>query len=347
MSVVGDDDRHDSRRLLEREIAELRAENAQLRKDIEFLQPAPRPNLDVIVLGARTEERQALQDEFEKVVDEAATEALIRSVRRMGVVIPVMSIPKIGSLSEGEPPNIAVGFVECAEMGNVAAAIHTAVRALAQNPTLMVFAGIAGSLDATSYRIGDVILPRRIKFRPFHKFKTVDSKTHPREEEISAINGRLFGEVREAPIDPLVQQMMTHINKNALGAELKDEEVPQEWLAQYNIPKRAPKVLTEEEAFSWDKVLSNSGYVTYLRGVMHNAATTVDMESFGFLRALDQCTKSQDLAVTTRGMVVRAVSDFAEFKELSRGDERWRNLGLQNMAIATRFVVQHAFARVF
>ena len=307
------------------------------------------PIFDVVVLGARKAEHQALVKEFANFAVEPESDLLSQQASDRGIYERAFSIrsgiePPIGH----DNKLINVGFVECSEMGNLSAAIYTAVRAASLKPALMIFAGIAGSLDCTKFRIGDVIFPRSITFRPFNKFKSkIDGETHPQEETIDSINACLHGEGQTELIDATVRDMMGHIDEKALSAELKSLDIPKAWCVSHDIPNRKPEGLPDEGAFSWDKVLSNSGYVKYLRQIIGNSATTVDMESFGFLKALKMCSSREGLDISTRGMIVRSVSDFAEFKDLTKSDKCWRELGLDNMAIATRFAVQTAFPKVF
>ncbi len=101
-------------------------------------------------------------------------------------------------------------------------------------------------------------------------------------------------------------------------------------------------MILEEEAFSWNSVLSNKEYVEFLKELLGAAWTSVEMESYGFLRAVERVGPIYN----TDGIVVRSISDYASFKSMS-SEPYWRDLALKNMAIATRFVLQQGFPKVY
>lgn len=262
---------------------------------------------------------------------------------------PVFSIPSKSNRAGSIPSHVSVGVMECAEMGNVSAAINTAFAICRHEPKLIIFSGIAGSLDSATFRIGDVVFPRRVQTRYFQKFKTFSEKyadihAADRFELIESVNGRLI--TNPDSIDVLYggRTLLSHIVKKDLEREIEDIPIPEEWHTEYGVSNTRTKFVLAEETFCWEHVLSNKEYVKFLKGKIAGAWTTVDMESYGFLRAV---AKLRESGFAVDGIVVRSVSDFAEFKELSDSDRKWRDLGLRNMAIATRYVIESVFHKVF
>jgi len=307
------------------------------------------PKLDIIVLGARTEEKDALDDEIGGVADQVETAALRERVKD----ILCYSVPSKSPHPSGNLSFINVGVVDCAEMGNVASSINTAYFMARYRPSLMIFSGIAGSMNSTWFRIGDVIIPKKVRTRYFQKLKTFveEYETLPDNEKIellSHIKGRLHPNTETVEVSQRAKRLLSHLNVKTMTPELETLQLPPEWLTAHpGLLTRRVEASAHEEIFCWDKVLSNTAYVTYLRKELGNAASAVDMESYGFLRTINKLNEVDPRSVTD-GIVVRAISDYAEYKDLSDdNDLRWRNLAKRNMAIATRYIIQNLFDRVY
>ncbi|WP_323572190.1 MULTISPECIES: hypothetical protein [unclassified Rhizobium] len=317
--------------------------NTRLRRPADLKEPV----LDIVVLGARLEEQEALQKEFERHADQVATQQLEdRMKAALYDGLPVYAMKDLSSSSGGK--TISVGVIECTDMGNVAAAINTAYAICEYRPSLIIFSGIAGALDSGNIRIGDVIFPRTIVTRDFNKLKSFEGEFDALEdsdknESLSHLKAKLHSYQRTVSISERAKKVLTRIQSDTVNSELRNENIPAEWLREFAIPARAPHVIHEEAAFSWNAVLSNEPYVRFLKKHIGNAWTSVEMESYGFLSAVERVKN----IFHTDGLVIRAISDFAQHKDLSRSDPKWRKLGLANMAIATRCVIERAFSRVY
>lgn len=303
--------------------------------------------MDVVVLGARLEEREALQREFEQHADPIGSQAVENRLKdALYDGIPVFALKDRSSRTG--TGTISVGVIECSEMGNVAAAINTAYAICEYRPSLIIFSGIAGALDSGNMRIGDVIFPRTIVTRDFNKLKSFEGDFDAlgeadKTESLSYLKAKLHTYQRNIDISSRAKRVLSAMQSTLVNDELRNETIPAEWVREFKIPSRAPKVVNEEAAFCWNAVLSNEPYVRFLKDQINNAWTSVEMESYGFLRAVERV---KDI-FHTDGLVVRAISDFAQHKELSRSDTKWRQLGLSNMAIATRCLIERAFSKVY
>lgn len=304
--------------------------------------------LDVVVLGARIEEKDALVKEFRAHRNKSATEELENRMKAGRSMLPCFVLNNAG---RPEGTQISVGILECADMGNVAAAVNSAYAMIRYEPSLIMFSGIAGSLDAKKVRIGDVILPRKIKSRYFNKLKSSSNALDGIEavEYLTAVSGALSPVERDAAVTDTAGRLLSLVEPEALNSELQDIAIPDTWVANHGLLARRATYIREETAFSWGKVLSNASYIERIKGILGNSCTTVDMESFGFLRAVHRL-RDESFGLggySSHPIVVRAVSDYAQFKDLSDANPIWRSLGLQNMAIATRYIVQNLYCKVF
>lgn len=306
--------------------------------------------IEIIILGARAQEANAIIEELEKYSDHNETAVLRSRIKGPGSGLPVFALPIVDPRAS-DPKVVSVGVIECSDMGNVLSAINTAYAVCRFTPTLAIFSGIAGSLDSERYRIGDVIFPRSIKVREFQKLKTFredysNFNAQQKTELLEHVRGRLEASEDRVVVTENAKNFLIQANarRKSLEQELQQAEIPADWTANNKCAARPAAVLLEESSFSWNKVLSNAAYVGYLKGQINNACTTVDMESYGFLKAI---LKLREANYPTHGIVIRSVSDYAQFKELTDADPKWRNLALTNMAIATRFVIQNVFDKVF
>lgn len=310
--------------------------------------------LDIVVLGARTEEKSSIAAELEKAKDSASTDALRKRLRGSGARLPAYSV---ADLTPGKNQPLSVGLVECADMGNVAAAINTAHVILQHEPTLVIFSGIAGSMNSKKIRVGDVLFPRSIRTRYFQKLKVyggdhLRAGAVERAEILESIKGQLMSFDRTISVSGAAKDLLSHIDSARLKQLLADVELPEDWEKSKGVSRRPVRVVDEEYSFSWDKVLSHGQYIELIRPLLGNSATIVDMESYGFLSAIEKLRGGASESISakpyaTHGIVIRSVSDYAEHKELSDEDPKWRELGLKNMAIATRYVIQEVFSQAF
>jgi nucleoside phosphorylase len=306
------------------------------------------PKLDIVVLGARTEEKNHLVQELDRVADQSESDKLRKRIKASHSVLPAFAIKDGTSTTD---LFISVGVMECSDMGNVTAAINTAYVISEYEPNLLIFSGIAGSLEASRIRIGDVIFPRSIRTRYFQKLKRYNgnyasASLQDKAEVLEGVKGKLMTFDRTVEATMRGRQLLSHIANKRLDVLLETADIPADWLQHHRIANRPARVVDEEFSFSWDKVLSNKDYIDYIRPLIGNSCTVVDMESYGFLSAVHKL-RSAVRGYTSEAVVIRAVSDFAEHKELSDQDARWRTLGLRNMAIATRYVIQEVYGRVF
>ena len=313
----------------------------QVRKQTELNRPTElnEPVLDIIVIGARAEEQAAIREELSAHSDEAETRLLIDKMKSYEG-IPVHAVRANGS----EREYISVGVLECSEMGNIAAAINSAYAICRYRPSLVIFSGIAGALDIKKIRVGDVMLPRSITTRDFQKLKASGDaySSLSKSEKMEAFevsNSKLSTFTRTVDVSERGRRLLSQIKLDVLEAELEKIQVPQHWARDYGIPMRSPSVVREEVSFSWSNVLSSEPYVNFLKDRIGAAWTSVEMESYGFLRAVEKVRA----IYATDGIVVRSISDFATHKELTDKDPQWRSLALRNMAIATRFIIQEVF----
>lgn len=313
------------------------------------------PFLDVVVLGARTQEKNALHLELSKASAAEPTGRLKERLRKSGASIPVFAIKDSTATDDR---HISVGLLECSDMGNVASAINTAQVIVQHEPSLVIFSGIAGSLNSKKYRIGDVFFPRFVRTRYFQKLKSYSGDymrlgAAERAEMLEQVSGQLLAFDKTISVTDTARNLLSHVSNQDLNRILQTAEIPEDWSKSHGLLGRRTQVVDEEYSFCWDKVLSNQKYIDAVRSLLGNTATIVDMESYGFLSALEKLrgsakgTNNSLKRYATNGIIIRSVSDYAEYKDLSDSDPKWRDLGLSNMAIATRYVIEKVFGSVF
>jgi nucleoside phosphorylase len=291
------------------------------------------PGLDVIVLSARKEEDEELEIELRKL-----SSSLFDQEEDNKIKLP----QHIFWTARGN--KLVVARHECGEMGNIPAAVHTASLIARYNPSVMIFAGIAGSLDGTKAAIGDVVIPQIVKSLSYNKLKEIadnDYRALSSAKKAEALYEgfcQLRRNTGQIPITPDAQSCLSRFNFREESKNLESIRYPSSWNEFGVDTGRRPLILTDEESFSWDKVLSSKRFIADVVHAYVPSASIVDMESYGFLRAVASMQKTY----TTNGIVVRAVSDYAFAKELTDGDLQWRNLAKRNMAITVRRLIETA-----
>jgi nucleoside phosphorylase len=101
------------------------------------------------------------------------------------------------------------------------------------------------------------------------------------------------------------------------------------------------KIQYDTQIFSWDMVLDSSHYRDHLRAELDRKVYSVDMESFGFLAAIEQF-QEKPYNRTVSGIVIRGISDVCGDKATSYNDGR-NALAMRNASVVASELVLRAY----
>lgn len=292
------------------------------------------PEIDIIIITALRPEFDALKKEFDEFF-----EHFIPTNKRKTRPLRFYKVQ-----SKNKTFNIAL--VNQAGMGNINSAAKTSYYIAKFNPLLVIFAGIAGSLKFDELRIGDIIIPSLIQNKQYNKISDAISNVAS-PEKISFLDGKcnLRWVNYDEEIDPAAHDLINHIDGSEINKNINKFGLPKEWEINkepYYI-NREPAYQTEETSFSWDKVISSNEYVSHLNNTSEKMNCAVDMESFGFLKAVNNMQHNWPVS----GLVVRSISDYAQFKNVCDKHPQLRKLALCNAAIAVRTIIQSTYADIY
>jgi nucleoside phosphorylase len=293
-------------------------------------------DVEVVVIAARREEAYAVQSEFKKHSDASYTDEDTRHLRDL--VVHHFKIP-------GKSEHLAVGHSYLEGMGNIESAARTAQLIEHYRPVLVLFVGIAGSLDPERARIGDVFLPQTVKTRFYNKIKDLTKESFKKltadERRETFMNRccKLDFDFQEERITAAARKLIAQIPVEHFTNSMGNEDLPTEWKERKLYLGRRAGLQMEETSFSWEKVISSNSYVKFLRTQVGRAPTCVDMESYGFLKAVNALYERPGAI----GLIVRGISDYAQDKITSDGETKWRDLAKRNAAKVARMLIQEVY----
>lgn len=302
-----------------------------------MLHPKLNALVGVLILCAKPEEKSELITIVSEYYD--ATDSVLSGY-------PTFNLPA-GDAGVEEVLILA----DCGQMANVSAASRTGYLAARFAPNLIIFVGSAGSLKPDECEKFDVVVPTlgvetmyydKIEdagqlgfFRKAHKPSGVAElgaftankyqySLSPRRKNIS-LAGHGSGYVATA------------CAANNKGATIKTglENAPGK--------ETVPKVHIDASIFSWDMVLASGRYRDLLVKQLDRKTTAVDMESFGFLSALEQFS-APPTSKPISGLIVRGISDVCGDK--SGSQEEGRNaLATRNAARVACHIVRDGYLK--
>ncbi|WP_162225112.1 hypothetical protein [Erythrobacter sp. SG61-1L] len=221
----------------------------------------------------------------------------------------------------------------CKAMANTWSAAATAAILAEYEPDVLIFIGIAASLQPKHVRLGDVVIADGLRSRAFQKIcDLADAQDDPSYAEYD----KKFALRVQSPdlpsISPRTRQLVQKSAKS-LKCDLSSPEI--EDIILNNVPgskgssNRSCKVHCEQ-IFSWDLVLDS---VSYRDGILKSEgkAYALDMESLGFYSVVEECASVGRFI--TDAIVFRGISDYAAFKAPSgAATHDWRKVAVQNAA---------------
>lgn len=210
-----------------------------------------------------------------------AVRAHLRDLKE--VVLPLGMVAETGHF-DGQSGVWQVSLSEVG-MGNERAALETERAIQALDPELVLFVGIAGGIK-DDVRLGDVVVPYKVYAYDYGK----DGETLLPRPEASEPSYRLF--------------------QHAAAVARNDR-----WRARIILPEgtrepHEPRVVTKAIAAGGKVVANMKSNTARLIREHYSDAVAVEMEGYGFLRALHAHPERQNL-------LVRGISDLVEGKEAS------------------------------
>ncbi len=317
---------------------------------------------DIIVLCAKIEEVQKI---YRTIVEEVSKSKRVLADRAARNEVPNSSLSEDNELSQAwlRIPSAdgataaKVVFGACGNMGNVSSAARTAYYSALHTPSLIIFAGIAGSLDPSKMRLGDVMVPRKIDVLYFDKIEelTMEKRTEFLEKEDIPEVIIHAGWCKLRPKRPQLDfdsrdavELFKQLQPRSISERLETLELPSTFRDHGIYLDRAAKFVKEDTIFSWEKVFNSLKFRDYAVRFNHmdQQSVAVDMESFGFASVVNSL---KELDGAPCGIVVRSISDYVGFKHITDKDERhdWRDLALKNAALTVLWIIQNAYPKVF
>lgn len=242
--------------------------------------------------------------------------------------------------------NFSLAIANCGDMGNVYSAVRTAAFINEFAARLYIFCGIAGSLEPSKARLGDVIIPTKVHH--YRQDKVYDNAPDQMPDILTKSSFECFEMMSDrhvrfrqatASVKPVNEalQLLTDLEFQKCSEELETIELEVCELDNLGIEElrshRPCQLIREEDLFSWEMVFNSALYREKLKDKNAlGSSVAVDMESFGFLLSISELREYGGMPAV--GLVVRGISDYVGYKAQcdSFQSEAYRHLALRNAA---------------
>jgi nucleoside phosphorylase len=249
---------------------------------------------------------------------------------------------------EGGQPDLLA--TTCGDMGDLSAALAVVDILRRGSPKAIIFVGTAASLNPSVVQLGDVVIPKAAINRSYTK---ILEKGQPDYDERLAINGTvekfmgenlLIAQTRTKEFDGTALEMHSDID---VALKLDSAELGTVELDGTKIEMREPRIHTDIDILSCGMLVNSITYRKFLRdfAMSHSRkADIIDMESYGFLAALDGMRKTFPGHVCN-GVIIRGISDYAGRKaDIEKRPANWKDVSVRNAArVAVQLFEDAAF----
>lgn len=221
----------------------------------------------------------------------------------------------------------------CGSMGHVHAASRTAQMVTRYGPSLMLFVGTAASLDPREIRLGDVVIPQTAFYRIYDKIVQKDSGSFAQAGTKDFVE-HFFNDtalLADLQTESLSDGSLIALSGYCPSVQLKDDTLDSYWMGQLKQP-RPPVVETDTDIVTCGMVVDSENYKEFLRSKVGRKARTIDMESFGFFKAIKQLHDS-GAGENTDGIMIRGISDYGGRKEETEISANWKTVSMINAAM--------------
>jgi nucleoside phosphorylase len=235
----------------------------------------------------------------------------------------------------GQPDLLAT---TCGDMGDLSAALAVVEILRRGSPRAIIFVGTAASLNPAAVQLGDVVVPKGAINRSYTK---ILEKGQPDYDDKLAIGGKveqfmgdnlLIGQLRTKEFDGRALTMQSDVN---VELELDSCELGTVEIGEEKIELRKPRIHTDLDILSCGMLVNSVGYRKFLRdfALTHSRkADVIDMESYGFLAALDGLAKTFP-GHACNGIIIRGISDYAGRKaDTEKRPANWKDVAVRNAA---------------
>lgn len=256
--------------------------------------------------------------------------------------------PAVGGASErfGAVPRADAGLEgtlvvrQCKAMANTWSAAATAAIIADYEPDVLIFVGIAASMQPRHVRLGDVVIADGLRSRTFGKICDANVvagdpafATYDDQYALRAFSPDL------PDISPRTRQLVKASSKG-LDSKFDSPDMEQAILDGVKGAEKSSSRVCKvhcEQIFSWDLVLDSDKYRDALVK-SESKSYALDMESLGFYSVVEECQSTGHLALDA--VVFRGISDYAAFKAPSGTvSTDWREIASRNAArAALRFL---------
>jgi nucleoside phosphorylase len=219
----------------------------------------------------------------------------------------------------------------CDAMGSLHAAVRTAQLVGRYTPSLMLFVGTAASLRPGKVRLGDVIVPETAWMRIYDKI--VEAPQQAYQDAVARQNFRerffndhvLLATSFSEDLSQAARDYVSDVDFSAVEATLDDADLPAPWASEL---KRKPRVIDDTGIANCGMVVNSETYRDFLLETADRKIDAIDMESYGFFKALRDLNRT-----ATAGLMIRGISDYAGRKEgVELGPTKWKQIANKNAA---------------
>lgn len=292
----------------------------------------------VVVLCAKLEElravRRVFHGEFDRFVEDDKNIDQVYAVGRSGSGLTML-------------------VSTCGKMGNMAAAIHTSRMVSLYKPEMVFFVGTAASMAPEDVQVGDVVIPRKAVYRLYEKISEEGNEDYDKRMEQGSLsekfleNNVLCAVTDSQETSPRAQTAISgpgfdeiELQSGAVGETLE--------IGDQHVTLRESKIHFDEDIFTCGMVVDSVSYREFAKrvaAITDRKLTLIDMESYGFLYAIEQLRGNHN-GSTAEGVMVRGVSDYAGRKRLSEElPQGWKDVSVENAARVVVDMINEIFPK--
>ncbi len=251
---------------------------------------------------------------------------------------PSQESQQVYSLPSGSGSKTSLLVTTCVGMGHLSAALAVMGIVTRRSPRTIIFVGTAASLNPEMVQLGDVVVPNAAISRSYEKILEKGQPDYDKLIEKGGTIEQFFGDniliaqlkIKEPHIDSLVRQSDIDIDRL-----LECGEMGTFVLGGKGFELRQPRILTDVDILSCGMVVNSLSYRDFLHDfamVNSRKAEVIDMESYGFLAALE-ALKLVGVGHNCDGLVIRGISDYAGRKaDTEKRPAKWKDVAVRNAA---------------
>jgi nucleoside phosphorylase len=244
------------------------------------------------------------------------------------------------------PTELRVQVTTCNAMGHLSAAIRTSQILATVQPSILIFLGTAASLKASDVQVGGVVIPRKAISRSYEKITEAGQPDYDLRKKTTSFEEYFFREtalISDLSTTECAAEALTAIaSLQTAKIILERGETGCIELRGEKVELRMPRIHDDIDIFSCGMVIDSVAYREFLSdsaNVHLRKTTVVDMESYGFFKAIEAARFLTRTACS--GIMVRGISDYAGRKYQTEAlPQDWKRKSVRNAAIVAVALLQ-------